>query len=214
MIIATTGQKGGSGKTTVALNIADELHRRGHKTLLIDADPQASAITAAGWRPEDMDGPDIVSNPAILQGTWKAARKELADLLDEYTHILIDPPPQDLAPQRVVLANAHLAVLPCGPTGFDLWSIQDTLELVREYRNARDELKAKILLNQVRANTRLSREAREVIEDADLPVFDTHFSMLVDFAESPSSGIGVTRYAPDGKAALQVRRLVDEILSR
>jgi chromosome partitioning protein len=213
MIVAVCAQKGGVGKTTTAICLADEWHRRGHGVTLIDADPQGTSQTWADQRDaRDLDGPTVARAPADYHEHVEAHAPEV-------DHIVIDCPPGDASPdrlaetprQRSALVVADLAVIPCGTGVNDVWSVHGTVELVKEAQQARPDLDARLLVTQHDARTVIGDQTREALEAVDLSVLDTTLGDRVAYQEMPGSGVGVTRYDPSGKAADEVQSLVDEI---
>jgi len=111
LIVALVNQKGGAGKTTVAVNLAAEWLRAGRRVLLVDADPQGTART---WRAVAGElgepAPDVVTMGAEL---WEPER--LPRLARSYERVVIDCPPRMNEVQRAALAVADVAVVPSGP---------------------------------------------------------------------------------------------------
>ena len=122
-VIAIIAQKGGTGKTTLALSMAVAAHRAGRTAAIIDLDPQASASNWGDRRKANQ--PAIVSaQPARLPQILEAAEESGADL------IVIDTPPR--AEQAAIAAAraAHLVLVPCRPSIFDLETFSTTLDLI------------------------------------------------------------------------------------
>lgn len=205
MIVSLAGQKGGSGKTTTAICIADELHCRDRKTLLVDTDPQATARTWADVAAErETDGPAVI-------GMGPGFHEELETIADGYDDIVIDCPPGHSEIQRAAMMVSDVTIIPSGPGLTDLWSLAETIDLAKKATTVRPALTAAIMLTRRDARTNISERAQEVLEEAELPVFDTSLGSRVAYQECPSEGVGVTRYRPSGTAADEVRALVDEI---
>ncbi len=123
-IIAIVAQKGGAGKTTLAINLADAAERDGEVALVIDTDPQASACQWASWRGDRP--PEVIdSAPPRLAAKIDSARNQGASF------IVIDTPPHaDLAASKAVEA-ADMVLIPCRPSAFDLVAIRTTGQLVK-----------------------------------------------------------------------------------
>ena len=205
MIIALAGQKGGSGKTTTAICVTDEFHRRDHRTLLVDTDPQATARTWAEVATErETDGPTVI-------GMGAGFHEELETIADGYDRIVIDCPPGHTEIQRAAMMTADVVVVPCGPGATDVWSMAETVEIARKARAIRPALHVGILLTRKDARTVIGDEARRALEATDLPMFDTSLGFRVAYQECPGEGVGVTRYQPNGAAADEVSALVDEL---
>lgn len=125
--IAIISQKGGAGKTTLALHLAAAAQASGKVALVIDTDPQATASQWAAWRgdapPEVIDSP-----PPRLAAKVAAAREQGAEL------IVIDTPPHADSAARAAVEVADLVLIPCRPSAFDLSAIQTSAKLVQLLR--------------------------------------------------------------------------------
>jgi chromosome partitioning protein len=206
MIVTLAGQKGGSGKTTTALCVADELHRRGRRVLLVDTDPQGTARTWADVATEaGTDGPTVI-------GMGAGFHERLSPLGAGYDDVVIDCPPGHSEIQRAALMVADVAVVPCGPGTTDLWSMGETLELARAALALRPALHVGILITRADTRTAIADVAAVALQSAGLPMFSTTFGFRVAYQEAPSAGVGVTRYRAASRAAAEVRALVNEIL--
>ncbi len=208
MIVACVGQKGGVGKSTIAVAIAAELATRGRKVLLVDADPQGTSTT---WHDvateEGHEAPTVIAMTGALH---KAS--QLPKLALDFEHVVIDTPPRLAETQRSAVMVATIALLPCGPSTGDVWAIADSVKVVTEARDYRPELKAAIVLNRVRAGTTAAKGAREALGDSGLPVLRSELGLRQAFSEALAAGLGVGTYAPRDRAALEVKALVDELI--
>lgn len=205
MIIALAGQKGGSGKTTTAICIADEWHRRGRRVLLVDTDPQATARTWADVAGDlDQDGPTVI-------GMGAGFHEKLEPIAESYDVVVIDCPPGHTEIQRAALMVADAAVVPCGPGATDVWSMAETIDIARRARALRPGLHIGILITRKDARTAIADQARAALEATDLPMFNAALGFRVAYQEAPNEGVGVTRYKPNGAAADEVSALVDEL---
>lgn len=204
-IAAFAGQKGGSGKSTLAIATASELHRRGHRTLLVDADPQG---TAATWgvvaAEEEQSFPDVIMMGPNLH-------QQLPSVAKGYDVVVVDCPGRDDDRQRGALAVADLAVIPVTPDTSDIWALAGTVELVRQARTFRPTLGAHLLLNKVRAGTAEAASAREMLGQAGLAILDAEMGMRITYGRYAQAGQGVVDYEPNGKAAGEVTKLVNEL---
>src|SRR6266511_4194402 len=207
LIIGVTGKKGGSGKTTVAVNVAGALAEIFTEVLVIDSDPQGTVLTwraAAGSSDFRVQGIGL-PQPVIHQEAPKFAQK--------YDAVVIDSPSgyQDEQIQRSVMLAASLVVIPVQPSAVDIWSARDTAALVEQAKLYNPDLKAHLLISRAQPRTRLSQEAREALEGLSLPVFQTTISQRISLAEAPLYGKLILHYA-NNPAAAEFRSLAREIL--
>jgi len=208
VILAFVGQKGGCGKTTAALAVAAELHARGRKVLLVDADAQGSCRTWAEVAAEvGHQAPTVVGMGADLDKPH-----QLPTLARTYDATVIDCPPRGLAVQTAALRVADLAVVPCGPSAVDAWALGETLELVQAALNTRPELKAAVLITRKVARTAIGKGAREALASSGLPILAAELGYRVAFQEAPAAGLGPAQYAPNDPTAQEVRALTDELV--
>lgn len=206
MIIALCGQKGGSGKSTIAILIAAELAARGQRVLLVDADPQGTART---WgESAGKDGPTVI---AMAAGFHRA--EQLPRLAMGYEHVVIDTAPRLGDVQRSALVVSDVALLPCGPSAPDAWALAESIRLVEEALIHRPRLVTGIVVNRKRTGTAAARTARAAFEATGFHVLAAELALRQPFAEAIAAGLGVGAYAPRDTATIELRALVDEALS-
>ena len=206
MIIALVNQKGGVGKTTIAINLAVAAMSRGQSVLLVDADPQKSVLTWGAFACElGLPTPRLLgADETLYQSSEIAAARE-----DHF--IVLDTPGRMDAVQRAALAIADLALLPCGPSALDAWALTDTVALIGQARTLRQDLRAAIVISKTRVQTSLHRGARTVLEKAGLPVLASDLGDRIVYQEALAAGMGVTTYAQHSRGAMEVEALLDEI---
>jgi chromosome partitioning protein len=207
MILTIAGQKGGAGKTTVALSTAAEWSSRGKRVLLVDADPQGSTKTWGEVAAEQqLSAPTIVSMGAGLHRP-----EQLPALAKSFEHTIIDCPPRHGEIQRAALMVADLAILPCGPSALDIWALTESLALIQAAREIRPQLKAAVLITRKIPRTTLGASLREALVSTGLPVLQAELCLRVTYPEATAAGKGVTLYDPRSPAAVEVRALVNEL---
>jgi chromosome partitioning protein len=204
MIISFLNQKGGVGKSTLALNTAACLARRGHRILLIDADPQQ---TAAQWATLRQETPFTIASLARA----KMARDAMT-LAADYTHTIIDGPArgQDIA-HSVVIAS-DLVIVPIEPGGPSVWAAAETIDAIHNGRAIKDTLQAAFLVSRKHRNTVIGREAKQYAADEGIPVLRTEIHNYVAFAEALTVGSTIFEWARKGGAAKEIDRLAKELL--
>jgi chromosome partitioning protein len=201
-VITVAQQKGGTGKTTLAANLAVALAGT-RRVALIDADPQASLTRWAALR---QARPDPVARlTAVEIAVWRLAT-ELDRLRASHDVIVIDSPPRIDTDARVAIRAAGLVLVPVQPSPPDLWAAEGTLALAEaERRNSR------IVLNRVPPAARLRDMVSAEIAARRLPRLAATLGNRTGFALAFAEGLGVTEYAPRSAAAAEVSALVNEL---
>lgn len=194
--IAIVSQKGGTGKTTLALHLATRGAYDGKQTCVIDLDPQATAAAWGDWRGDFL--PKVITCPPVrLYGTMQRAQKEGAELL------VIDTPPHGDTAAREAVRAADLVLIPTRARAFDLHALEATAELVSYARKP-----AFVLLNGVPPRaTRVIAETGAHVERLGLKMCPIHFGERAAFHRSSGSGEVASEIDPEGKAAGEVDAL-------
>lgn len=212
MIVAIAGQKGGVGKSTLAVCLAAEAGERGLRVLLVDADPQGTVRTWGDLATEAANCslwmPTIVS-----MGETMHRPDQLPRIAEGFDLAIIDCPPRHGGVQRSALMVAEAVLLPCGPSAADAWALASSLELVTEARTLRPGLLAAVVINKRKPRTALGADARGMLSEGGLPVLMTELGDRIAYQEALAAGLGVTRYAPRDAASKEVRGIFDEVLA-
>lgn len=222
-VIAVANQKGGCGKTTISMNVAGCLGRAGYKVLLVDADPQASAIQ---WRNNREDS----ALPFHIQSyPFPTIHKELPTQFDQagYDIVLIDCPPGAVAKgdrkadiTRSALLASHAVLMPVRPTPLDYQASAIILPLLQDVAFLRQQPLAVYLVvnGKPPTKTRLGSEARAAAEQIftsegiQIEILHSEICTRQTFAEAPAAGKVVVDYAPKSKASIEIQQLTKEIL--
>lgn len=195
-IIALINQKGGVGKTTLALHLATALHHHGFNTVLLDLDPQSSATEWFDAREDEL--PPVRSiQPARLEKTIEQAREIDTDV------IVLDTAPHTEATALAAARAADLVIVPCQPKIMDLRAMRRTAELIRLVKAP-----AFVVLNGVPHQGTVAEEAAEAIEgDIGLKVAPVRLGYRVAYDRALIGGQTAQEFEPDGKAAKEVDAL-------
>ena len=206
MIIGILNRKGGVGKTSLSTNLASALSLSGNRILLVDADPQESALD---WQ-ASREGGTLFPVVGMAKPTL---HKDIPELARNYNHILIDGPPGINDVTRSAMMACDLVVIPVQPSPYDVWAADETVKLLTEITIYNDSLKGLFVINRKIKNTALGRDVASALGDYPLTVAQTAITQRVVFAESAASGLSVLELAPEGPASQELNALAKEILT-
>lgn len=206
MIIVIGGIKGGSGKTTVATNLAVIRSGEGKDVLLIDADDQETSSDFTVLRNEILEDGAGYTN---IKLTGASVRTETLRLKDKYQDIIVDTGGRDTASQRAALTVADALLVPFVPRSFDIWTIEKVSNLVSEMKTVNPELKAYMFINRADPRGQDNEETAEVLKETeDLNFIDTPLGSRKAFSNAAAGGLGVTEIKPqDAKATEEILKL-------
>lgn len=188
--VAVVSQKGGSGKTTLALHFAIEAMRLGTSVAIIDHDPQGSAMA---WAKRRQASSPVVDCKVTGRLEQKIASHAGAGLC------LIDTAPHTLAPASEAAKLADLVIIPCRPGMMDLDAIGATILMVQRLQKP-----GVIVLNQCPHQGTVGQEMRDVLARHGLPVCPYVMTMRVAYSHALIAGQTAQEFEPNGKAALEV----------
>jgi chromosome partitioning protein len=200
--LAIISQKGGSGKTTVAVHLAVCAELAGQTSAIIDLDPQASAAEWASRR--GADSPEVI----------RAAPEQLSGLLDQAKAngagiTIIDTAPHSDRAATIAACLADVVLIPCRPAAFDVAAIPTTLSILKL---AQAQARAAILLNAVPPQGRTGEEAEAGLS-ALARVVPVRLIHRAAYSHAVNDGRSVEEFEPNGKAAEEIRALYRWIMA-
>ncbi len=207
-VIAVINQKGGTGKTTLALNLAAGLARRA-PTAVIDADPQRSISQWIAM------GDDEHALPvATLIGADPAAT--IAQLKQRHRYVVVDcPPTVQGAVIDAVMTAADRVLIPVLPSPLDLWASVEMAALVREAQQKNRALQAWLVLNQVETRNALSRVMQQAVAEFDLPLLQASLQRRAAYRSAAVEGVSVYGLGGRGmQAVADIEAIIEELLCR
>jgi len=200
-VVAVTSQKGGAGKTTVALALAGHALAAGKAVVIIDLDPQASATTFRDLRAADDLIVEAVPSSRLAKAIADA--RQIADL------VIIDTAPHAEAPALAAARAADVLVIPCRPGVLDVAAIATTIDMARLAGK-----RPVVVVNAARPNSRQAVEVIHALADAATDISPAVLSLRADFGDAIAAGQTVQEFAPAGKAAAEANALGEFILAR
>jgi chromosome partitioning protein len=207
MIYTVGGIKGGTGKTTVATNLAVWLARQGADVLLVDADEQESATDFTAFREQTLNGE---TGYTAIKLTGEPLRSQILKLKGKYDHIVIDSGGRDTVSQRAALVVSDVVLLPFQPRSYDFWTITKVQNLLSEIRAVKPaELKAFVFLNRADVRSAENRETAEALSQIEgLEFIDVQLGNRKAFANAAGQGLSVIELMPqDEKATIEINAL-------
>lgn len=204
-VITVAQQKGGSGKTTLAVNLGVMLVRAGHSVAFLDTDPQGSLGRWFMTRHENGQAGGMEFSTASAWGVGY----EVGKLRDMADFVLIDTPPKADSDLRPALRAADLVVVPVASSHVDLWATDGVLDLSR--REGREVL---VVLNRARAGTRLGAEIAEAVQALAADIAETQIANRVAYAASLGQGQGGIEGARSPALRAELDALTAEVLGK
>ena len=204
--IAILNQKGGSGKTTISINMTEALRRQGKNVVLVDSDPQGSA---RDWSAVDE------SNPVTVIGLDRPTLDRDLKNISDKDFVVIDGSPQATDLAISAIKTADFVLIPVQPSPYDIWATSDLVDLVKQRIEMTDnKLKSAFVVSRAIKNTRISGEVSEVLTEYGLPVLDAKIVQRIAYPNS--AAIGKTVFETESKssdAVAEMNALATEVKS-
>lgn len=206
-IIAVINQKGGTGKTTLALNLSAGLAKRG-SVQLVDADPQRSITQWVGMGGGNSGLPGVaqlIGNPTAILGK----------LLHSHRYVVVDCAPTVQGETvATIMRMAHIVLIPVLPSPIDLWASVDMAVAVNESKKHNPGLSAYLVLNQLETRNALSRDMREAVAEFDVPVLAAGMQRRAAYRSAAVEGQSVYGIGKRGLQAMaDIEAIIEEVLN-
>jgi len=204
MIVTFGHTKGGTGKSTLAINLAIRL-AKDHKVLLIDGDEQKSSLLFTELRNK--------CDYTAIALTGRSIHQQVPILAKNYQHVIIDVGGRDSGSLRAALTITDILVIPIQPRTFDVWAMENLILLIDEAESFNPKLKVCTLLNLGETQGKAVSEAREALSEyVDLHHLKSVIMRRKVYADSIASGLGMMEMKPrNKKAIIEFEGLVNEL---
>ena len=205
MIISVLNQKGGTGKTTLAVNIARAYTKRGIKTLLVDSDSQGSA-----QRWHERSGGDLLDMTCLPMTTLD---KDILKYVDHYDRIIIDGIPRVSPLTICAIKCANRILIPVQPSPYDIWATEDLVRNVHDRISMTEgKTKAAFIVSRKIVGTNIGKEIESKLSELNLPTFKSGTCQRIAYATSVEKGTSVL----DGEyekseACNEIEQIINEL---
>ncbi len=201
-VITVAQQKGGAGKTTLAVQLAATLLSQGYTVATLDIDPQASLTQWYTQRTSTLrEKNTLVHSPAA---GWRLPT-EVDRLAREFDVVIIDSPPHTQTEAKTAIRSADIVLIPVQPSPVDIWATKPTLQLA-----ATERIPVLLILNRVPKRTKLAAAMQDKLGEYGAAIAETQLSSRIRYAESLQHGLGVVEMN-NNPAVQEIQALCAEV---
>ncbi|MBL1260959.1 MAG: AAA family ATPase [Thiotrichaceae bacterium] len=206
-VFSVANQKGGTGKTTLSMNLAAGLSKRA-RTLIIDADPQGSAGQWAGLSPDERPFPVAVISIA------SNLPREIKRMREDYRYLVVDcPPTLETGVAQAAMTVSDKVLIPVLPSPVDLWASVRLAEAIEQVKIYNEALQPYILVNQLEPRNAMSRGMQQALDEFNIPALENGLRRRAIYRSSALEGSSVYCMGKRGEpAAQEIDALIEEIL--
>lgn len=215
MIVAVGGVKGGTGKTTIATNLAVMRAANGKKVLLVDADEQETAAIWSNQR-ELIDGLSLSGKIATIQLYERAVFTQIDKLKHDYDDIIIDVGGRETRSLRAAMTISDIFIIPFKPSSFDIWTLDNIKSLIVEMREANPKLKCVSVVNQADYRGNENEKTIQILNECEeIECFPYTIGLRKCFKNAAEYGLGISELETvDKKALNEMQMLYDHIYNK
>ena len=208
MIIGMVNQKGGVGKTTLSINIADCIARcTESRVLLIDADKQGSAIAWINARSDK-------AKFTVIGLASDQIHKQIDDIAKDYDHVIIDAPAQLGRFAQSIIRSSDVVIIPVKPSPADVWAADDVINLCEQAHDINKNLKYFFAVNQKIQKTAIGQSIKKSLAAYSAGILDSEIMNRVVFATSFNDGQSVFDIDASSAASKEILAMTNEILEK
>ncbi len=210
MITLVGNLKGGTGKSTIAFNLAVWSAYQQRRTLLVDADPQHTTSDLVALRREEGHQPMLYS----LIAEERRLGEEIGNAVHVFESIIVDIAAGDRESFRAALKDADRLVIPLLPGQADVWALHNFMELVNDAKREKPSLIVTAVINRADTNVQIreTQETEDALHKIGLPTSKVQIGNRVTFRRSLTEGLGVMEWEPRSRAAQEMDALAREVL--
>ncbi len=184
-VVAILNQKGGTGKTTLATNLASVLAEKS-TVLLIDADTQASS---QNWAAGEWESPKNLTVTGIGRGSLL---DQVRSASQDHDWTIIDGPPGTSRTTADAVRGADLVLIPAKPSPLDVWAASDIVQAVIARQKASTAApRAAFVITMAQPRTRLGRHIDAALEELGIPVLQARTTQRVAYPNAINDGNSV-----------------------
>ena len=207
-VIAVINQKGGTGKTTLSMNLAAGLSRRAD-TVVLDLDPQGSSRQWAS-----MGSQPFPATIKQINGNWDA--RTLHRNYQAFKHMVLDCPPSlESHASMQALRACDVALIPVLPSPVDLWASMNLPEEIEEARKVNPNIQAFLVLNQLEPRSALSSAMRDALIEFGMPVLDAGLRRRAAYRNAALEGLSVYQMGGHGTGAVEeIEAIIEEVITQ
>lgn len=210
-VISIVNNKGGSGKTTTAINLAGYLSSE-NKVILIDADPQSSVCDWNKARVKNNESDLIHKNLTVTDNPVPQKQLEQVSQISGYDFIIIDCPPEDAKIMRTALVISKYVIIPITPSPLDIRSAYITIKTITEgIKTKALDIKPAILISKKVIGTVLAKDVRDDLKPFGLLILKSEIGQRTAIVESTIYGKTIFEYKPESQAAMEFKELGEEV---